>query len=449
MRHQLLLGVSREDITPKVGCQLYGYNPTIFSTSVADNLDVTAFVYRYGDEASAMISVCVAGIQGDLSDKIRRLVSESCDIPFDNIMLSSTHTHSGPNVSGSAGWGDMDMEYCDGVFIPRIVKAAKTANENLIPVRVGIATGESLVGINRRNLLDSEDTIFGQNFWGPFDPKKTVIAFRDFNGNPGANIVHYGAHPTAAGANTEITRDWPGVMVDRLEYVSGATTAFFNGCEGDIGPRNTCGCTGGKGSMDWVYEVGYIAASDAVRIYKTIPDFKDLDMEAKSEVLKLKLKPRESLEEAKEKLESLSQERINLNGKKIEHYEKVIASYSNGYEEKEFYDMPQTLIRLGNYVFAALPFEMFSEVGLRINQSCPDKVILSLAMTNSSGGYGYFATESQLCHGGYEAEYFQIARIQAFEKHADTNVVKETLRNISTLKGSETGVGKGWFNKKL
>ncbi len=447
MENKLLLGVAREDITPEIGCQLYGYNPNIFSDSLHDNLTVTAFVFQYGKEMSAMVSACVGGIQGELSDNIRRLIAEECEIPFDNIMLSSTHTHSGPNVSGSAGWGDIDKKYTDGVFVPQIIKAAKVARNNLVPVKVGIATGESLVGINRRNLLDDEKCVFGQCSWGPFDPKMTVIAFRDFNGNSVANIIHYGAHPTAAGSNHEITRDWPGFMIDRLEYVSGGITAFFNGCEGDVGPRITCGCTGGKGSIDWAAELGYIAAKDAVNIYKTIPDFTDVDMEVKSDVLKLKLKPRESLEEAKIRLAQLGDEKVNLNGKKIEHFEKVIKSYEDGYEDKEDYDLPQTLIRLGNYVFAAFPFEMFSEMGLRINQSCQDKNILSLSMTNSSGGYGYFATESQLCHGGYEAEYFQIARIQAFEKHADTNIVKETLRNISGLKGSEKVGGKGWFNK--
>lgn len=32
-------------------------------------------------------------------------------IPSDNIM-SATHTHTGPNVSGTWGWGDVDKEYC-------------------------------------------------------------------------------------------------------------------------------------------------------------------------------------------------------------------------------------------------------------------------------------------------------------------------------------------------
>ena len=37
----LCLGVARENITPEIGGQLYGYRPNIFSESVADELTVT------------------------------------------------------------------------------------------------------------------------------------------------------------------------------------------------------------------------------------------------------------------------------------------------------------------------------------------------------------------------------------------------------------------------
>ena len=40
---KLYMGVARENITPKVGGQLYGYSPDVFSKSVADDLTATAF----------------------------------------------------------------------------------------------------------------------------------------------------------------------------------------------------------------------------------------------------------------------------------------------------------------------------------------------------------------------------------------------------------------------
>lgn len=99
---------------------------------------------------------------------------------------------------------------------------------------------------------------FGQNPWGQQDKRMTVIAFQTPDGAPIANVVHYGAHCTAAGTNTEITRDWAGVMIDRLEAESGAPTLFLNGAAGDVGPRLTNGKT--KATSNYVMELGSVAA---------------------------------------------------------------------------------------------------------------------------------------------------------------------------------------------
>ena len=104
---------------------------------------------------------------------------------------------------------------------------------------MGLAVGDSSIGVNRRQLNSQNKIMLGQNPWGPYDPKMTVISFADEDGIVVANIVHYGMHGTCAGKNHEISRDWSGVMIDEVERVSGAVTAFFNGAEGDVGPRLT------------------------------------------------------------------------------------------------------------------------------------------------------------------------------------------------------------------
>ena len=120
--------------------------------------------------------------------------------PRGQILLSVTHTHSGPNVCGTTGWGEIDRPYCDGILIPRILEAAQEAVEKARPVQMGMAVGDSRVGINRREWR--EDRIrLGQDPKGPFDPKMTVLSFVDTAGTPVANLIHYGCHGTAAGGN--------------------------------------------------------------------------------------------------------------------------------------------------------------------------------------------------------------------------------------------------------
>nr|MBQ4318980.1 hypothetical protein [Clostridia bacterium] len=261
---KLYMGVAREIITPEIGGQLYGYRPTVMSTSIEDDLTATAFYLKSGDTEAVMITCTVCLFNTDLSDEIRKLVSGETGVPFESCMLCATHTHSGPNVAGEAGWGPIDRKYCDEILIPHIVKAANDAKADAEAVKVGIASGDSLVGVNRRELNIENRISFGQQPWGCFNPKMTVIAFRKAaDGTPKANMIHYGCHCTAAGMNTEVTRDWAGVMTDSLEMQSGALTAFFNGPEGDVGPRLTNGKTTGVSNIRFVYELGHIAARDA------------------------------------------------------------------------------------------------------------------------------------------------------------------------------------------
>ena len=65
-----------------------------------------------------------------------------------------------------------------------------------------------------------------------------------------------------------ITREWSGVMTDAVEKDSGAITAFFNGPEGDVGPRLSNGRT--VGDLSHVHELGKMAAKDALKLYSKL-----------------------------------------------------------------------------------------------------------------------------------------------------------------------------------
>ena len=202
MMEKLYLGVAREIITPEIGSQMYGYRPDIFSESVADDLTVTAFYFRQGDVQALMLSITVCLIQTELAGQITARIEKEFGIPREACMLSATHTHSGPNTAGQTGWGDIDNTYCDGIFIPGILKAVERAMADPVPVKMGSAGGTSLVGINRRELNDKNKIILGQNPWGCFDPRMTVLSFVTPDGKTLANMIHYGAHGTAAGHNS-------------------------------------------------------------------------------------------------------------------------------------------------------------------------------------------------------------------------------------------------------
>lgn len=430
MKEKLYLGVARCDITPNVGGRLYGYGPNWLSTSIHDNLTATAFLFEYNGTKALMISVCVCLMNTELTDGLRREIAGKLSMDYENIMISANHTHSGPALNNMTGWGDIDMEYYESIFHPAVLRAAEEAKNSLKPVLVGVGIGDSKVGINRR-VTNNETNItwLGQCEWGAYNPKMTVLSFKDEEGKVIANIVSYGAHGTAAGGNHEVTRDWMGALIDALDEETGGITGFFNGAIGDVGPRLSNGDT--VGNLTYVEELGKVAANDVVRIYKTIEDYKEASLSVASTMLQLPLRPRDSYEVAVEESIRRAAYTENIGGKIAAHYREVKQSYEEGYVEQAYRQVPQTVIRLGDVVFAGFPYELFSEISLRVNQSIQDLFVVSLSNTN--GYMSYFPTQDQLCRGGYEVESFLYSEIQAYTDDADFHLIRETVRNIRQL----------------
>jgi len=438
--NELFLGVSKKDITPYVGCRLFGYQNDIYSTSVHDNLDATAFVFRQGSSTAALISITLVCLTEGISDNIRNLISEKTGIPFENITLSCTHTHSGPATFCMArkvddGWGDdMEDEYIETVLVPHTVAAAVEAQKNAVPVEMGYETGESYIGINRRELTAENKIILGQNPWGPYNPRMTVISFRTLDGKPYANMIHFGMHGTCSGHNTEITQDWAGVMVRRMEALTGAVSAFFNGPEGDIGPRLTNGRTTGICEVKYAEETGGRAAFDAMAVYNKIKRFYTPALTVHSGVLRIPLEKRLPLDEAERRHDALVKKEGKIAAERamVATYRDLIESYSTGYVDKEYTEVPQTVIKLDNVAFLNYPYELFSEIGMRVQKEFADMEILPMSLCN--GAIGYFPTEDQFVRGGYEVVMFNTLLIQEHVHNADWHLFTESVRNIKETK---------------
>ena len=54
-------------------------------------------------------------------------------------------------------------------------------------------------------------------------------------------------------------------------------------------------------------------------------------------------------------------------------------------------------------------------------------------MSNVGGTFGYFATQSELCMGGYEIRYFTNRQLQRYVDNADFHYAKGTIQNFEKL----------------
>lgn len=426
MANTFLCGAGRADITPHVGTLLFGYNPHQESTSVHDKLNVTAAAFSNGEETAVLITATVGEVQTELSGRLRSLAAKECGIPPENVILSATHTHSAPNVAGMEGWGDVDSDYVSEFFLPGVIAAAKEAKSSMKPAVIGIGTTHSEVGINRRQIYRNGSIGLGQNPFGCYDPEMTVISIKDEDGNGIINLIHYGCHGTAAGCNREISRDWSGIMCDRLENLTGTVTAYWQGCCGDVGPRLTNGCT--VGDISYVEELGGVAAQDAFTAYRAIKTYDKGELALFKGTVKLPYRVLPGIGYINEKLSSYDEPEklINLQAMEYAYYRDVKAFLESGEAVPESFNYEQTLVSLGNVLFIPFPFEVFSEITLRLREYSGWAHTLSLSVTN--GTNAYLPSRDQIPRGGYEVSCFRYQGVHTLDDNVDECIINENLR---------------------
>lgn len=233
-------GVARVDISPKVGVAHAGWGAQTHQVSLGNDmpLHVTALVVTKDDVELAIVDVDI-GIFTNQQDKdIRELISSESGIPFDNIRLAYTHTHSGPITFGQWIKDGIDLANEWWNTIPAAcAKAVVEANSSLQPARTGFGRGSCDVNINRRPARDNGELFTGRNWDGAVDHSVDVVSFDDADDNPIATIVNYAMHPTImAHENQWVTPDFPGPMRSVVEHTVGGLCLFLQGASGNQGP---------------------------------------------------------------------------------------------------------------------------------------------------------------------------------------------------------------------
>ena len=112
--HTLLVGVGQEIITPPLGTMMMGYSPMRPALSVHDDLHVTAFAFQSGDTQALLLSADLCNIAFPQSE-IRAAITAASGVPEEHIVISCTHTHSGPTAQNT----ELGAAYVRSVLIPR------------------------------------------------------------------------------------------------------------------------------------------------------------------------------------------------------------------------------------------------------------------------------------------------------------------------------------------
>ena len=440
--NQFLVGAGKTIITPELGTRLYGYPSNRFAATIHDDLTATAIALSDGKDTAVLVSITVASIPADVTKKVIDAVDEKIGVR--NIILAANHTHSAPglNTAGTAAWGKADESYVYDIFIPRTVEAICAAVNTMEPAKMGIGEVNSNVGINRRQVRENGGVGLGRNPIGIYDPRMRVISFESLDGERVlGTIVHFGAHGTAAGGphpDSPVTRDWSGVMTDRLEWMTGAPCAYLNGAEGDVAPRDYNRVRKDKerilDNVEQAMEIGGMAAVDAAQAYCSITEFFIPELTVHNGEIRLPYEPLPDKETIKNELKNLETKYSNPRMAyaivyERNHWEKALAALDE--EPKEALCYPQTLVKVGPVVFVPHPFEIFTAVAMRLDSFSPVQYTLSLINANDT--FGYLPNKEEIARGGYEIWSSRYRYAYVLTEDADTELINQNLSMIREM----------------
>jgi len=222
-----LAGAATRTINPeKDSLYLAGGKANRPFIDVHDNLYVKAMVVSNRNNNITMLTFdCIGLLYPQLQAIRSRIKTELSFINPEHIVMSSTHTHSGPDVVGiwgkdlaHSGVNDKHMQ----LIVDRAVEAIKEATQARKPVNISFGSGsfgEDWV----KNISEPEE----------LDRTVSIIQLTDLNGKNIAMLTNFACHPTIMDdASTAASSDYVWGYYKYLDSAQGGVNMFLQGAIG-------------------------------------------------------------------------------------------------------------------------------------------------------------------------------------------------------------------------
>lgn len=240
-------GVAKVNITPELPIWLSGYASRDKPAATKhDDLWAKALVIEDATgHRAVLVTIDLVGIDRALSTTVCQRLKERFNLARPDIVLSTSHTHSGPVLRGNlmamfaldADQTRRVSEYKDNLM-KQLVDVVGAAINTLQPAQLAWGIGEADFAVNRRNNPEGQVVKLREegNLKGPIDHELPVLTVRGDDGKLRAIVGGYACHATVL-ADFFVSADWPGAAQNELERRHpGAIAMFVAGCGGDQNP---------------------------------------------------------------------------------------------------------------------------------------------------------------------------------------------------------------------
>ncbi|AEL25003.1 neutral/alkaline non-lysosomal ceramidase N-terminal domain-containing protein [Cyclobacterium marinum] len=454
---QFKAGASITDITPHLGHPIVGNYNSPPATYIHDPLSVRTLVLDDGAKELVFVIVDNVHINREVFDAAKAILDRDLNIPAKDVMMASTHTHSGISLNGgglktiSPEVGVALDEY-QTFAVKRMVDGVKIARENKTLAKIAFGSVDVPEHVfNRRWIMkDSVMNPLGQleiakmnpghsndllRPAGPVDPEVAFIAVESQEGTPIALLANYSLHYVGGVPKGHISADYFAAFGNIMGELLGAdanTPAFVgimtNGTSGDVNnndysrPRPT-------EAVPPYEKIQYVANDVANKVHHK---YKELDFQSEvklgSALSEMTLTVRRASPEI---LKNVALVRDYNGSEPLFH--KLEKTYAKRVfnMESSYPDSVQIVLQsfaINDIGIASIPFEVFAQIGLDIKEQSPFKNTFTIELAN--GSYGYLPTPAQHQLGGYES-WLTTNRVQ---KDASDKITSELIKHLNQLK---------------
>ncbi len=228
-----MVGAAEAPVNPPVPSFIAGHTQNRKFTGIRDSLFVKAVVVSSGDSNITILTVDCIGLLYPQLQEIRKIISqEAKSINASHIVLSSTHTHAGPDVVGL--WGpDLMHSGADSNYIRFLVK---TAAQQIITAWNNRKKSKAVYGEGSFG----EGWVYNISEPSELDRSVTTLQFIDNTGKSLATLTNFACHPTFVDAiHHEVSADYPQGFYRKMNQALGGVNLFIQGSIGGwVQPEN-------------------------------------------------------------------------------------------------------------------------------------------------------------------------------------------------------------------
>lgn len=402
------VGTAKLDITPGLGCHLVGYFGDRIADYIHDPLFVKAISISDGEREIALITLDLIDIPRDIVAQAKDKIFANTGVAGDYIIVSCTHTHTGPSAVPALGTPE-DPEYAQSL-VQKIVDVFALARSARVPAEIAYASGDVQEEVhNRRWHMKDGSVQMNPGFEnpnavkpaGPVDPQLGLLIARDpVSKKPLALYANLALHYVGSEQSTWVSADYFGYFAEAMQRIAGANflVMMANGTQGNINnldfkkPHRTT-----RGPYHQIERVANVIAAEAWKAWNILreEDFKEEGV-VDGKITYVPFHSRKPTDEELEKARKIYADKDNVEFMDWIYARELVLLTESPMD----YEVPVHALRVNDVGIAGLHGEVFVEIGLDIKARSPFQNTMVVGLAN--GSTGYIATDQALDEGSYE-----------------------------------------------